>query len=283
MSLSLKRKKKLLIITTFIVLLALGILVMLPFVIMLVASLTPTRDIWQSGLGLRLNMDTATFDNFKALWTHRNGLYWRFFFNSVFVTLINTVLILSFTSMVGYGLGLYQFKGRNLITLLILCTMMVPNSILLLPLFRMINTFKLVDSYYGLILPSMVPAFSIFFFKQFCSGLSNEYMEAARIDGCNEAMIFLKIYVPMMTPAFGAMAILQGMGIWNDFIWPMIVLRTTEKLTLAPGLMSSMTPYENSFDILFAGSVMSVIPIIILFMFNQRAFIDGLTVGGVKG
>ena len=166
---------------------------------------------------------------------------------------------------------------------LILCTMMIPGTILLLPLFRLITNMGLMDSYYGLILPAMVPAFSIFFFRQYCVGLPKEYMEAARIDGSGETMIFLRIYVPLMAPAFGAMAILQGMGIWNDFIWPMVVLRTTTNLTLAPGLMSSMTPYENSFDILFAGSVMSVLPIIALFLFNQRAFIDGLTVGGVKG
>jgi len=113
--------------------------------------------------------------------------------------------------------------------------------------------------------------------------LSKDYAEAARIDGCGEAMIFLRIYVPLMKPAFGAMGILTGMGVWNDFIWPMIVLRTTESLTLAPGLLSSITPHENSFDIVFAGSLMAVLPIIILFLLNQKAFIEGLTVGGIKG
>ncbi|MCL2285874.1 MAG: carbohydrate ABC transporter permease [Firmicutes bacterium] len=278
-----KRKKHILFVANNLFLLGLGILVMLPFVFMLVASFTPTREIWQGGLGLRINPETVTLENFRALWTNRDGIYWRFFFNSVFVTTVNTILILIFTSMVGYGLAMYQFKGRNFLIILILCTMMIPGTILLLPLFRLLTTFRLMDSYVGLILPAMVPAFSSFFFRQFCIGLPKEYMEAARIDGSGEAAIFLRIYVPLMAPAFGAMAILQGMGIWNDFIWPMIVLRTTTSLTLAPGLMSSMTPYENSFDILFAGSVMSVIPIIILFLFNQRAFIGGLTVGGVKG
>lgn len=283
MAMSIKGKRRMYSSVTFLLLLALGVMVMLPFVFMIVASFTPTRDIWQGGLGLRLDMETATFDNFRALWTYRDGIYWRFFGNSVFVTTVNTTLILIFTSLVGYGLGMYQFRGRNFLIVLILCTMMVPNTILLLPLFRLLSTLGLMDTYRGLILPAMVPAFSIFFFRQYCVGLSKEFMEAARIDGCGEARIFLWIYVPIMIPAFGAMAILQGMGIWNDFIWPMVVLRTTTNLTLAPGLMTSMTPYGNAFDIIFAGSVMSVIPIIILFLFNQRAFIDGLTVGGVKG
>ena len=280
---SAKNKRNALKTLNFLLLFAIGVIVILPFVFMLVASFSPTREIWQGGLSLRINWDTATIENFQSLWTNRDGIYWRFFFNSTFVTTVNTILILIFTSMVGYGLALYNFKGRNAIIVMVLCTMMIPSTILLLPMFRLITNLGLIDTYRGVILPAMVPAFSIFFFRQFCVGLPKEYMEAARIDGSGEAKIFLKIYVPLMTPAFGAMAILQGMGIWNDFIWPLVVLRTQTNLTLAPGLMASMTPYENSYDILFAGSVMSVLPIIVLFLFNQRAFIDGLTVGGVKG
>lgn len=277
------QRRNLLVVSNFALLLTIGIILMLPFVFMIVASFTPTRDIWQGGLSLTINYYNFTLENFQALWTHRGGIYWTWFFNSIFVTVVNTTMILIFTSMVGYGLGLYNFVGRNAILILVLCTMMIPFTILILPLFRLMTNFGLMDSYWGLILPVMVPGFSIFFFRQFCVGLPKEYMEAARIDGSGEAMIFLRIYVPLMLPAFGAMAILQGMGIWNDFIWPMVVLRTTTMFTIAPGLMSSMTPYGNAFDVLFAGSVMSVIPIAILFLVNQRAFIDGLTVGGVKG
>jgi len=185
--------------------------------------------------------------------------------------------------MTGYGLALYNFKGRNFLIILLLCTMMVPGTILLLPIFRMLMAFGFMDTYWGVILPGMVPSFAIFFFRQFCVGLPKDFAEAARIDGAGETRIFSQIYVPMMAPAYGAMAILTGMGVWNDFLWPMIVLRTTEMLTIAPGLLISMSPYGNQWDIIFAGSVMSVVPIVILFLFNQRAFIDGLTVGGVKG
>lgn len=268
---------------TFVCLLTLGILVILPFVLMIVAAFTPVRDIFANGLSIGIDFETATLENFNALWTNRDGIYWRFFLNSIFVTVVNTILVLIFTSMVGYGMGQYNFKGRNFLVMLLLCTMMVPGTILLLPIFRLITNLGLMDTYWGLILPAMVPAFAVFFFRQYCIGLSKDYAEAARIDGCGEAMIFLRIYVPLMKPAFGAMGILTGMGVWNDFIWPMIVLRTTESLTLAPGLLSSITPHENSFDIVFAGSLMAVLPIIILFLLNQKAFIEGLTVGGIKG
>ncbi|MCL2425196.1 MAG: carbohydrate ABC transporter permease [Oscillospiraceae bacterium] len=263
-------------------LLALGVLILTPFLFMILGSLTPPRDIFAHGLGLRLP-ENVTISNYEALFVVRDGIYWRFFFNSVFVTAVTTAAVLVFTSMTGYGLGQYVFKGRNFLIILLLCTMMVPGTILLLPIFRMLMTFGLIDTHAGIILPAMVPSFAIFFFRQFCVGLPKDFAEAARIDGAGETRIFTQIYVPMMMPAYGAMAILTGMGVWNDFLWPMIVLRTTEMLTIAPGLLMSMSPYGNQWDIIFAGSVMSVVPIVILFLFNQRAFIDGLTVGGVKG
>ncbi|MCL2015000.1 MAG: carbohydrate ABC transporter permease [Defluviitaleaceae bacterium] len=266
----------------FVLLFTLGVIILLPFVFMIVGALTPPREIFAQGLSLRLPAEVS-LSNFQALWTNRGGIYWQFFANSLFVTAVSTGLVLVFTSMVGYGLAQYRFRGRNFLVMLLLCTMMVPGTILLLPLFRMMTAFNLMDTYAGVILPTMVPAFAIFFFRQFCVGLPNDFAESARIDGAGEARIFLQIYVPMMAPAFGAMGILTAMGVWNDFLWPLVVLRTTTMLTIAPGLMTSITPYQNSFDILFAGSVMSVVPIVIIFLFNQRAFIDGLTVGGVKG
>jgi len=278
----LKSKRQVLTAVNTTILLALGVIVLTPFLFMVISSVTPTRDIIARGLGLRLP-ENVTLSNFAALFVVRDGIYWRFFLNSVFVTTATTTAVLIFTSMTGYGLALYNFKGRNFLIVLLLCTMMVPGTILLLPIFRMLMAFGFMDTYWGVILPGMVPSFAIFFFRQFCVGLPKDFAEAARIDGAGETRIFTQIYVPMMAPAYGAMAILTGMGVWNDFLWPMIVLRTTEMLTIAPGLLLSMSPYGNQWDIIFAGSVMSVVPIVILFLFNQRAFIDGLTVGGVKG
>jgi len=276
-------KLKVLKLINFLTLLILGMIIILPFVFMIVASFKPAREIFAHGLNLNLNLEMMTFNNYLALFTNRGGIYWRWFANSVLITIISTALILLFTSMVGYGLAQYKFKGRTFVFLLVLATMMVPGQILLLPLFRLITALGLMDSYLGVILPGLVPATAIFFFRQYCMGLPRDYAEAARIDGCSEGRIFWQIYVPLMKPAFGAMTILTGMNVWNDFLWPLVVLRTTENLTLPAGLLSAMTPYENNFDLLFAGSVMSVIPIVILFLFNQRAFIEGITIGGIKG
>ncbi|MCT2909422.1 carbohydrate ABC transporter permease, partial [Schleiferilactobacillus harbinensis] len=126
-------------------------------------------------------------------------------------------------------------------------------------------------------------AFTFQFFRQFCMGLSREFAESARIDGCGEFRIFWQIYVPLMKPAFGAMTILTTMNAWNDFLWPLVVMKSTENFVIPAGLMSAMTPYGNNYKLLFAGSVMSIVPILIVFVLNQKQFIEGLTVGGVKG
>jgi arabinosaccharide transport system permease protein len=184
--------------------------------------------------------------------------------------------------MVGYGLAVYNFKGKNLIFLIVLIVMMVPLEILLLPLYKLMITLKLINTYLGVVLPFAVSPFAVFFFRQYVAGLPKELIEAARIDGCSEFKIFFRIMVPLMKPAFGAMAILESMTSWNSFIWPLIVLRSTERLTLPVGLASLMTPYGNNYDMLMSGAVMSVIPITIVFLLNQRAFIEGLTAGGIK-
>lgn len=270
-------------IIVFISLAMLGALMMLPFILMIVAAFTPSRYIFQHGLNLNIDFSILTFDNFKSLFTNRDGIYWRWYGNTILITTITTIFVLFFTSMVGFGLAQYQFKGRRMVFALVLIMMMVPNQILIIPLFRLITVLGLMDSIPGVIIPGLAPAGTIFFFRQFCVGLPKDYAEAARIDGCTEKRIFFQIYAPLMKPAFGAMTILTGMAVWNDFLWPMVVLRSSEKLTLAPGLLSAMTPHGNNYDLLFSGSLMAVIPIVILFLFNQKAFIEGLTVGGVKG
>jgi arabinosaccharide transport system permease protein len=123
----------------------------------------------------------------------------------------------------------------------------------------------------------------VFFFRQFTLGIPKDFLDAGRIDGCTEYGLYFRIMAPLMSPAFGAMAILQALSNWNNFIWPLIVLRTDTKLTLPIGLSSLLTPYGNNYSILLSGCILSVLPILILFIAFQRFFISGLTIGGVKG
>lgn len=268
---------------TLLFLLVIGLLVFIPFMFLIISSLQDASMIFSKGLTLKIDFGVADLDNYKLLFTHNDGIYWVWFKNSVVITFIQTVVVLVLCSMVGYGLALYDFKGRQFIFAMVLVMMMVPGDILLIPLYKLITNLGLMDTYLGVILPGIVPPATIFFFRQYAIGLSKEYADAARIDGCGEFRIFWNIYAPMMKPAFGAMSILTSMNVWNNYLWPMIVLRSDENLMLPAGLMTYMTPYGNNYDIVFAGSVMSIIPIIIVFMLNQKQFIAGLTVGGVKG
>ena len=198
------------------------------------------------------------------------------------ITFLQTAISIFLSAMVGYGLAVYRFKGRNLIFICVLVVMMVPIEILLLPLYQLTVSLHIIDTYAGVILPFAVPPVAVFFFRQFAVGLPKDLIDAGRIDGCSEFGIYFKIMMPIMKPAFGAMTILQAMFSWNSVVWPLIALRSDENMTLPIGLASLMTPYGNNYDMLMAGAVLSVIPIIIVFFFNQKAFISGLTVGAIK-
>jgi len=267
--------------SSFIIFTFICIIFLAPFFFMLVTSFKPGQEMLSKGLTLKMNFDAMTLNNYKIIFFEDNR-YLTWYKNSLIITALYTVLSLFFSSLVGYGLAVYNFKGKNLIFFIVLLVMMVPLEILLLPLYRLMITLNLMDTYLGVVLPFAVSPFAIFFFRQYIIGLPKELIEAARVDGCGEFRIFFKIMVPLMKPAFGAMTILQALTSWNAFVWPLIVLRSANKLTLPIGLMSLLTPYGNSYDMIMPGAVMSVIPIAIIFLLNQRAFIEGLTAGGIK-
>jgi len=257
-------------------------LAMFPFYALLLASLKPPTELLRYGLNLRLDFGIMNFDNYLYLFT-TGKIYFTWFFNSVIITALNTALTLITCSMVGYGLAKYQFRGRNAVFVLVLFVMMVPVEIIMLPLYKMAVTFRMLNTYWGVVIPFAVSPFIVFFFRQFAVSIPKDFMDAGRIDGCSEYGIFFRIMMPLMAPAFGAMAILAALSSWNNFIWPLIVLRTNDMFTLPIGLSSLLTPYGNNYNILLSGSIVSVLPLLILFILFQRYFISGLTVGGLKG
>ena len=266
---------------SFIILLLICIIFLAPFFFMLVTSFKPGQEMLSEGLSFKMNFDEMTLNNYKIIFFEDNR-YLTWYKNSLIITVLQTVLSLFFSSLVGYGLAVFNFKGKNILFFLVLLVMMVPLQILLLPLYRLMIELNLMDTYLGVVLPFAVSPFAIFFFRQYIIGIPKDLIEAARIDGCGEFKIYFKIIVPLMKPAFGAMTILMALNSWNAFVWPLIVLRSANKLTLPIGLMSLLTPYGNSYDMIMPGAVISVIPVAILFLINQRAFIEGLTAGGVK-
>ncbi|MBB6690549.1 carbohydrate ABC transporter permease [Cohnella xylanilytica] len=261
----------------------LAALALFPFYCLLLGSLKPSKELLRLGLNVRLQPDLLSLDNYRFLFSESARKYLFWYRNSVVITVIYTACCLLLSSMVGYGLAVYRFLGRNLIFVAVLFVMMVPVEIIMLPLYKLMISFRMIDTYRGIILPFVVTPLPIFFFRQYASGLPKDFLDAGRIDGCSEYGLFFRIMMPLMAPAFGAMAILQALASWNSFVWPMIVLKTNEMLTLPIGLASLLTPYGNNYDILIAGSVLAIVPILIVFVFFQRYFVSGLTVGGVKG
>ncbi|VBB07368.1 Hypothetical protein LUCI_2612 [Lucifera butyrica] len=278
-----KPASKLVSLAVFIILSVFAVFCLAPFFFLLLSSLRPGVEMIRNGISLHIDFKALNFANYRLLIDGKDGIYPIWYFNSLAITALHTLVSLFFTSMVGYALAVYDFKGKKLIFTIVLVVMMIPVEILILPLYKLAIGIHLIDTYLGVILPFVVAPTSIFFFRQYAATLPRELIDAGRIDGCSEFRIFFQIMVPLMLPAFGAMGILQAMFSWNGFVWPLIVLRSNEMLTLPIGLQSLITPYGNNYDLLFPGAVMSVIPILLVFIMNQKAFISGLTVGGVKG
>lgn len=258
------------------------LIALFPVFMLVISSFRPSSELMRTGISLAFDWSILNLANYTYIFSEA-GSYWSWYVNSLLISAITIVLSLFFSAMVGYALAVYDFKGKNLFFIFVVFILMVPFEILMLPLFQMMINFQLVDSYVGVILPMAVAPIAVFFFRQYAIGLPMELMDAARMDGATEYGIYFKVMLPLMAPSLGAMAILQGLGSWNNFLWPLIVLRSNDMFTLPIGLATLLTPYGNNYDVLIAGSVMTIIPIIILFIFFQRYFIAGLTVGSVKG
>lgn len=266
----------------FIMFLIIVVITLFPLYCITLASFKPGVELLRYGLNTKIDLPIMSFKNYIQLFTGDNS-YFTWFQNSVIITAVQTVLSLTLSALVGYGFAMYQFRFKNLLFTCVLVTMMIPMEILMLPLYKMLIGINLIDTMWGIILPFLASPLPIFFFRQYLSGIPKDFLDAARVDGCTEYGIFARIMLPLMTPAFAAMGIFVAMNSWNNFLWPLIVLRSPENLTLPIGLASLLTPYGNSYDILVAGSVFSIIPILILFFFFQKYFIAGMTAGGVKG
>lgn len=258
----------------------LSVIILTPFVSMILTSFKPSNMVIRNGFNLKIG--NLTLDNYIYLFTGDHQ-YFRWFGNSLFLTLVQTVLTLFVSAWVGYGFAFYNFKGKNALFICVLILMMIPFEILMLPLYREIVAMKLINSYIGIILPYLANPIAIFFFRQYLQSIPKEIVDAGRIDGCSEYGIFLRLIVPLMKPAFAAMAIFVGMTSWNNFLWPLLVLNDSKKFTLPIGLSSLMGPYGNNYMLLISGAVMSVVPIMILFFSAQRFFIEGMSTGSVKG
>ncbi len=262
-------------------LLVFGIVLMVgPFLWMVLGALKPQAEFLVSPpTFLPAN---PTTDNFGRLFGNLD--FPRFFFNSSVVALAVTLGNVLFCPMLGYALAKLQWRGKRLIMGLVLATLMVPAGITLIPNFVLMRNLGLVNTYPGLILPFLVGPFGVFLTRQFMYGIPDELLEAARIDGANEWHIFRKIVLPITVPVLATLGILTFLGSWNSFLYPLVMAQEPQMYTLPVALATFATgQYQADHGMLMAGSVVLVLPVLILFIVFQRWITEGIATTGLKG
>ncbi|MDI9890870.1 MULTISPECIES: carbohydrate ABC transporter permease [unclassified Microbacterium] len=260
--------------------LVIGLLVwMLPFAWMLLGSVKTQREILQRPPTWW--PEQFTWENFATWFGQLN--FGQFFGNSLFVALVTVVGNLVFCSMVGYALAKMDFPGKKALFVVVMVTLMVPGVVTFVPLFVMVSSLGLVDTYAALILPFVTTPLGVFLMRQFMLGIPDPLLEAARIDGAGELRIFARIVMPLCGPPLATLGILTFLASWNNFLWPLVAAQTEGKYTL-PVALSLYSTGQNATDygLLLAGSVLVIAPIILLFVFLQRYFIQGIASTGLK-
>jgi len=259
-----------------IILLIGGLGMVFPFVWMVSSSLKLPGDIYS----LSLIPPTFTLDNYRQVLEETE--YIRWFINSLGIALVTTASVAFFDSLTGYALAKFQFPGKNIIFILILSTLMVPTEMLVIPWYVLAIDLHWTDSYWGIMFPGVISAFGVFLMRQFFSGVPNDLIDAARLDGFSEFRIFWKIAVPQVKPAIAALCIFTFLGNWNAYIWPLIVTRSEEMRTLPVGIAFFSSESGSSFHLIMAAAALATIPVLIVFLIFQRQIIKGIVLTGLK-
>jgi len=256
----------------------LGAAIMLfPFLWTVITSITPDGTL---ASGPTLIVEDPTLDAYARLLEAMP--MWRIVANSFGIAIASTLLQLVTGSMAGYAFGRLTFRGKNVVFALYLATLMIPLQVLVVPLFIQMTKMQLNDTYFALIAPSIASAFGIFLLKQAVEGVPRELDEAATIDGAGHLRIFGRIILPLIRPAMATLAVLAFMASWNSFLWPLVVIRSTELMTLPLGLATLQGQFTTEWNVVMAGSVVSIVPIAIVYLLAQRHIIAGMAHTGIK-
>ncbi|KEK18781.1 sugar ABC transporter permease [Bacillus manliponensis] len=208
--------------------------------------------------------------------------FFKFMMNTIIVTIIRTVGQLFLCSLAAYAFARIQFPGRNILFLLMLSVLMVPAQVFLLPQYLIMVKLEWLNTLQAVIVPGLFSAFGTFLLRQFFMGIPKELEEAARLDGCNHFQIYWHVMLPLAKPGLIALGIFTTLWSWNELMWPMIVNSSPEMMTLSVGLSSLQGQYATNYPVLMAGSFLAILPMLILFIFLQKQFIEGITITGGK-
>lgn len=260
------------------ILIVISIVMMFPFYWMVMSSFKPIGQLFT--VPLELFPRTFTLQSYEKLLG--GTLFMRWYANSIIVTALYTGLAIFFSTLAGFAFSKYEFRGRNLLLIIVLTSMMIPLHSVAIPLFMLLVRLEWVNTYQGVVVPFSASAFGIFYVSQYMRSVPSELLDAGRIDGCSELGLYGRIMLPLLKPAIGVLTIYFSMVSWNWFLWPLVVMRDQSMFTLNVGLATMISDYRMRYDELMAGSVLSAVPIIVLFLLMQKSFISGLTAGAVK-
>ena len=263
------------------IILTIGIVyTLLPFLWMLGTSFKSGTEIVR--LPPTLIPEKFTLSSYQTIFNDPRVPLARFYLNSIIVTFSIVVMVLFTSSLAGFVFAKYTFFGKSLWFTLILATLMIPFQVIMIPLYLVLVKLGITDSLLGLIVPGATSAFGIFLMRQFVESIPTELIDAARIDGATEFGIYIQIILPQMGAALATLGIFQFMGTWNDYLWPLIVITTTEKRTLPVMLTWYNSQHGARFDLTMAASVLVILPIVVIYFFFQRWIVRGIALTGFK-
>jgi multiple sugar transport system permease protein len=256
-----------------------AVLAVFPILWMVSASLMPAGEANQ--FPPRLLPSRVTFEHYAALFTRLN--LGRYLLNSALIATVVTALSLVINSMAGYAFAKLRFRYREPIFRLLTAGLVIPVQVAMLPLFLLMKQLGLINTYWGVIIPGLASIFGIFLIRQYAAAIPDDLLDAARIDGASELRIYRSVVVPVITPILATLAIWTFLATWNDFMWPLIVLSDERRYTLPVALASLVGEHVQDTELMMAGSVLTVVPVLLTFLVLQRYYVAGIMAGSVKG
>jgi len=254
-----------------------GVLMVTPLGYMLVTSIKPNAEVYELSLLPR----APTLDNYRRL-GGASG-FPRWLLNSAVVAVLTTVSVLFFDSLVGYTLAKFRFRGRGLVFLGIVSTLMIPTEMLVLPWYVMARRLGWLDTYWGIMFPGMMTGLGTFLMRQFFEGVPDELIDAGRVDGLGEFQLWWRVALPLVTPALAALAIITFLGNWTAFLWPLIVTTDQSLYTLPVGLASFSGEFQTEWEMVMTGASVATLPLLLVFVALQRYIVRGVMLSGLKG
>ncbi len=256
-----------------------SVLTLIPLGWMVSASFMPPGE--ASVFPPRFLPSDPTLEHYRALFVRMN--LGRYLFNSAVLSVSVTLISLLVNGMAGYAFAKLRFRGRDKLFRFLLAALVVPAQITMLPLFLLLKELGFINTYWGIIVPGLASVFGIFLIRQYALSVPDDLLDAARIDGAGEARIFATVVLPLLKPILVTLAVFTFMGVWNDFLWPLIVLTDDSMYTLPVALANLVGERVQDTELMMAGSVLTVLPVLLVFLSLQRFYIEGIMLGSVKG